>query len=120
MDLSRLPASVPHLVDDFDSLAAANCSRLDMTSQCKADVSLTSIGEGNGKESLHVYATERLAMNRSYKNVQFWGVVVALCIASLLGGLEATVVTTSLPTIVNELNIGNNYVWITNILFLTR
>ena len=46
--------------------------------------------------------------------------MVALCIASLLGGLETTIVTTSLPTIVYELDIGDDYVWITNSLFLTR
>lgn len=46
--------------------------------------------------------------------------MTALCITGLLGALENTVVTTSLPTIVQELNIGQNYIWITNIFFLTR
>jgi MFS family permease len=46
--------------------------------------------------------------------------MVALCVATLLGGLETTIVTTSLPTIVHDLEIGDDYVWITNVLFLTR
>jgi hypothetical protein len=50
----------------------------------------------------------------------FWGIMVALCITSLLAALENTVVATSLPTIVDELNIGSNFEWITNVFFLTR
>lgn len=46
--------------------------------------------------------------------------MVALRVATLLGGLETTIATTSLPTVVHDLNIGGDYVWITNVLFLTR
>ncbi|KAF2185493.1 MFS general substrate transporter [Zopfia rhizophila CBS 207.26] len=49
----------------------------------------------------------------------FWAIIVALCITSLLAAFENTVVATSLPTIVEKLQIGNNYVWITNVFFLT-
>ncbi|KAJ5457347.1 Major facilitator superfamily domaingeneral substrate transporter [Penicillium desertorum] len=34
--------------------------------------------------------------------------------------LENTVVSTSMPTIVEDLSIGDNYIWITNVFFLTR
>ena len=54
------------------------------------------------------------------RGFQFWAIIVALCIVGLLAALENTVVTTSLPTIVNDLSIGDNYIWITNIFFLTR
>ncbi|KAF2716474.1 MFS general substrate transporter [Polychaeton citri CBS 116435] len=59
------------------------------------------------------------ALRPSCKSVRFHGILAALCVATLLCGLETTVVTTSLPTIVHELNIGDDYVWITNALFLT-
>lgn len=56
----------------------------------------------------------------AHKSYQFWGIMVALCITGMLGALENTVVTTSLPTIVEELSIGPDYIWVTNIFFLTR
>ncbi|KXJ94938.1 major facilitator superfamily domain-containing protein [Microdochium bolleyi] len=45
--------------------------------------------------------------------------MLSLCITGLLGALENTVVTTSLPTIVEALQIGQDYIWITNVFFLT-
>ncbi|MCJ1477281.1 hypothetical protein MMC13_005952 [Lambiella insularis] len=53
------------------------------------------------------------------RGLSFWAIVSALCITSILTALENTVVTTSLPVIVQELSIGDNYVWITNVFFLT-
>lgn len=56
-------------------------------------------------------------MKRGFK---FWTIIFTLCITGLLGALESTVVLTSMPTIVEELGIGDNYIWITNAFFLTR
>lgn len=57
---------------------------------------------------------------KSKRGFQFWAIIVALCIVSLLSAAENTVVVTSLPTIVEKLNIGEDYVWISNVFFLTR
>lgn len=58
---------------------------------------------------------------KSYKHdYRFWTILFALCITSLLGSLEHTVVVTSLPTIVEHLNFGSSYVWVGNVFFLTR
>jgi hypothetical protein len=54
------------------------------------------------------------------RSLAFWGIMVALCITSLLAALENTVISTSLPTIIDALNIGSNYEWINNVFFLTR
>ena len=54
------------------------------------------------------------------RDFRFWAIIASLCITGLLGALENTVVTTSLPTIVRALNLGDNYIWITNVFFLTR
>lgn len=56
-------------------------------------------------------------MKRGFK---FWAIIFALCVTGLLGALENTVVSTSMPTIVEDLGIGDNYIWITNAFFLTR
>jgi len=74
----------------------------------------------HSREALVLHTTPHHAPKPSHKDPRFWGIMVALCVATLLGGLETTIVTTSLPTIVHDLNIGDDYVWITNVLFLTR
>lgn len=51
---------------------------------------------------------------------RFWMIMVTLCFAVLLASIESTVVITSLPTIVAELNMGSNYIWVSNVFLLTR
>lgn len=57
---------------------------------------------------------------RGPRGLSFWAIIIALSISSILTALENTAVTTSLPVIVQDLHIGDNYVWITNVFFLTR
>ncbi|KAF4963562.1 hypothetical protein FSARC_8432 [Fusarium sarcochroum] len=54
--------------------------------------------------------------NRDYR---FWMIMFTLVLATLLASLESTVVITSLPTIVENLNLGSSYIWVTNVFFLT-
>ena len=54
------------------------------------------------------------------KDWRFWMILVALSVTGLLSAMEATVTSTALPTIVHNLNIGNNYSWVANVYFLTR
>ncbi|KAJ5904317.1 Major facilitator superfamily domain general substrate transporter [Penicillium tannophilum] len=63
-----------------------------------------------------VAIAKKSTMKRGFK---FWAVIFALCVTGLLGALENTVVSTSMPTIVEDLGIGDNYIWITNAFFLT-
>jgi hypothetical protein len=53
------------------------------------------------------------------RGLQFWMIIVGLSVAGVLLGLESTVITTSLPTITAELNIGEKYIWDANVFFLT-
>jgi hypothetical protein len=50
---------------------------------------------------------------------RFWAIIAGLSATGLLSAVEATVVSTSLPTIVHDLDVGNNYAWIVNAYFLT-
>lgn len=50
----------------------------------------------------------------SSRGWRFWAVLSAICLATLLVALEATVPTASLPTITSELSAGDNWVWIIN------
>lgn len=54
------------------------------------------------------------------RGFRFWAIIIALCTVSLLSAAENTVVVTALPTIVEKLNVGQDYVWISNVFFLTR
>jgi hypothetical protein len=54
------------------------------------------------------------------KDPRFWAIIATLCVIGILSALENTVVTTSLPFIVTKLDLGDNYVWVTNVFFLTR
>ena len=49
-----------------------------------------------------------------------WVIIVALSVVALLPALEGTVVSTALPTIVDDLHGGKQYVWVVNSYFLTR
>lgn len=50
---------------------------------------------------------------------RFWAIIFTLAVMSLMPALENTVVTTALPHIAAELDLRENYVWVTNVFFLT-
>ncbi|GAW16231.1 hypothetical protein ANO14919_056540 [Xylariales sp. No.14919] len=49
----------------------------------------------------------------------FWIIMAALLLAFVISALDGAVVSTALPTIVHDFNIGAGYVWVVNIYFLT-
>jgi hypothetical protein len=59
-------------------------------------------------------------VSNSKRGFQFWAIIAALCVTSLLSSLENSAVVTSLLTIVRDLNIRDNYIWVTNVFFLTE
>lgn len=61
-------------------------------------------------------AHTQFVFDRDYR---FWSIIFALCTMQVLCSLENTVVVTSLPTIVQQLDLGSSYIWVTNIFFLT-
>jgi len=50
---------------------------------------------------------------------RFWTIIGTLSVMGILSSLENTVVVTSLPVMVEDLSLGESYIWITNIFFLT-
>ncbi|GAW20230.1 hypothetical protein ANO14919_097290 [Xylariales sp. No.14919] len=52
------------------------------------------------------------------RDFRFWAVIVGLAITTLLAALEHTVVTTSAPAIVSDLQMEESYTWITNSFFI--
>ncbi|KAJ0122110.1 uncharacterized protein J7T55_002622 [Diaporthe amygdali] len=53
------------------------------------------------------------------RGLRFWAIIVVLGISGLLGSLEHTVVVTAGPYILQDLNMREEFVWITNGFFVT-
>lgn len=51
--------------------------------------------------------------------LRFWAIFAALSFTNLLAGLEGSIAATALPSVVSDLQAGDNYVWIVNGYMLT-
>jgi hypothetical protein len=51
---------------------------------------------------------------------RLYAIVIGLGIANLLAALENTVVAIAAPVILTDLELGDNFIWITNAFFLSR
>ncbi|KAI0469765.1 major facilitator superfamily domain-containing protein [Xylariaceae sp. FL0804] len=72
-----------------------------------------------GQDSAEKDAPAAPGADRGQRGLSFWMIMVSLMLAAIIGTLDSGVVTTSLPTIVRELDLGPDYIWVTNIYFLT-
>ncbi|KAF7551515.1 hypothetical protein G7Z17_g4944 [Cylindrodendrum hubeiense] len=77
------------------------------------------LGNMTDDKEMDSTSTEKAKKPEFNRDWRFWMVMVTLVISTLLSSLESTVVITSLPTIVADLKIGSDYIWITNVYFLT-
>lgn len=60
-------------------------------------------------------------VDRTYtRDYRFWAIIASLASVSMLASLESSVIVTSLPTIVEDLDFGSSYVWVGNVFFLAR
>ncbi|KUI64396.1 hypothetical protein VM1G_11193 [Cytospora mali] len=50
---------------------------------------------------------------------RFWSIIIALSIASLLSALDVSVISTAMPSILEDLGSSDAYMWIANAYFLT-
>jgi MFS family permease len=49
---------------------------------------------------------------------RFWAIIISLSIAGTLCAIEATIITSPLPTIIADLGGGELYIWVANAFFL--
>ncbi|KIL85722.1 hypothetical protein FAVG1_11217 [Fusarium avenaceum] len=87
-----------------------------LTSVDLSDQTQTATGDEEAQAETLKSKEKHPSFNRDYR---FWMIMVTLILATLLASLEATVVITSLPTIVENLKLGSSYIWVTNVFFLT-
>jgi hypothetical protein len=81
-----------------------------------SDQTQTPTGDEEAQPETLESKVKQPSFNRDYR---FWMIMFTLVLATLLASLEATVVITSLPTIVENLKLGSSYIWVTNVFFLT-
>jgi MFS family permease len=57
--------------------------------------------------------------NQQKRGIRFWLIIVSLAITAFLVALEATIVSTALPSIISDLGGYGAYVWVIMAFFLT-
>jgi len=94
-----------------------------MASVLVPDADSTSVTEGARKmdvDSTTPSDNEKVADAPKKYPWRFWAIFVSLSVTGLLAALEGTVTSTALPTISEDLNAGELYIWFINAYFLTR
>ncbi|RYO90018.1 hypothetical protein DL762_002913 [Monosporascus cannonballus] len=56
---------------------------------------------------------------KTKRSWRFWAIILSLSIASLLSALDVSVVSTAMPSMINDLGSSYAYAWIANAYFLT-
>ncbi|KAF3407072.1 hypothetical protein DPV78_001740 [Talaromyces pinophilus] len=63
--------------------------------------------------------TEVTAQTHPERGWRFWATMTSMAVASLLAGLDATAVSTAMPSIIYDLGTSQGYMWIANAYLLT-
>lgn len=100
-----------------DEMAPSVPSENQTTSPDSSSLSARPKSDEEAQDSTTESPRDDMAFSRDYR---FWMNMLTLVISTLLASLESTVVITSLPTIVDNLQLGSSYIWVTNIFLLTR
>jgi hypothetical protein len=61
-----------------------------------------------------------LQPKKTHYPTSFWLAFAGLCFTGLISALDGSIVSTALPSIIETLNGGDDYVWVVNVYFLTR
>jgi hypothetical protein len=72
-----------------------------------------------GADSETPESAQKAKLPKTHYPTSFWLCFAGLCGTGLISALDSTVLSTSLPTIINDLNGGSNYIWVVNVYFLT-
>jgi hypothetical protein len=103
--ISRTPASV---FDAVKSAPSAEAVATPSSSNPEPEPSSsTTIDGGSEEDDFH-------------PGLRLWIIIIGLGVTLLLTALENTAVTVALPIIISELELGENYIWVTNAFFISR
>ncbi len=79
-------------------------------------VAAPTLGSGASTDAQDATVVESPQQMR--KGPKFWAIMLVLALISLLTSLEATVTSTVMPSIIADLDGGEEYIWISNAYFL--
>lgn len=92
----------------------------------KNDLSTEHAYPSSGGSATYTAEVHSLSRPTGVENVPFkasfrvYIIVVGLGIANLLAALENTVLTIAAPEVLTDLELGDNFIWVTNAFFLSR
>lgn len=76
----------------------------------------SSAGSTDQNSSKNVAVSDQPPAKKGFK---FWAIIATLSLAGNLTALEATIVSTALPTIITDLHGADKYLWVANAYLLT-
>ncbi|CAG8955216.1 hypothetical protein HYFRA_00007232 [Hymenoscyphus fraxineus] len=71
------------------------------------------------KSNSALEATPEATPQLQSRGWRFWAIMTSMAVASLLAGLDATAVSTAMPSIIADFGASEGYVWIANAYLLT-
>ena len=74
--------------------------------------SISPLNDTTPKAQLQTDAAPTTSNDRH--SFRFWAVFISLCMISFVSALDATIITTALPTITHDIGGQKNYAWIAN------
>ncbi|KAM7212882.1 efflux pump FUS6 [Rhypophila decipiens] len=84
------------------------------------DNPLRDISHDDSSRSASDDPTSSSSESKPPRGARFWIIIAGLIFSVIISSLDGSALSTALPTIVSELDIGPDYVWTTNIYFLTQ
>ena len=76
--------------------------------------------EPSSPEDISNIETEDKGSGDFQRGFRFWAIIIGLGVSTLLASLEHTVVTTAAPFILEDFNMKDEFIWITNAFFVSR
>ncbi|XXH01892.1 Nucleolar protein 9 [Hypoxylon texense] len=90
-----------------------------MAAEAPGSISATGTYIQNGNDDVDAINVGANDFNKIRKSFGFWAIIIGLGITLWLAALENSVLTTAAPAILNDIPMGDNWVWLTNAFFLS-
>ncbi|KAB8291370.1 hypothetical protein EYC80_010050 [Monilinia laxa] len=83
------------------------------------DIQNTSDIEPNNEPPTNTAVVEEPTSEMQYRGWHFWAIMTSMAVLSLLAGLDATAVSTAMPSIIKDFGTSQGFAWIANAYLLT-
>lgn len=90
-----------------------------MAAEAPGSISATGTYIQNGNDDADAINVGANDFNKVRKSFGFWAIIIGLGITLWLAALENSVLTTAAPAILDDIPMGDNWVWLTNAFFLS-